>query len=91
MRSRGAAFPFGSADANCLLMNPRIKTLIGSIILVAMMGLYALIAVTVASARLAESSGMVQLAFFAVTGLLWIVPAMGLVSWMMRDNRKPKV
>ncbi len=71
-------------------MNPRIKTLIGSIILVAMMGLYALIAVTVASARLAESSGMVHLAFFAVTGLLWIVPAMGLVSWMMRDNRKPK-
>ena len=71
-------------------MNPRIKTLIGSIILVAMMGLYALIAVTVASARLAESSGLVHLAFFAVTGLLWIVPAMGLVSWMMRDNRKPK-
>lgn len=71
-------------------MNPRIKTLVGSIILVAMMGLYALIAVTVASARLAESSGMVHLAFFAVTGLLWIVPAMGLVSWMMRDNRKPK-
>ena len=71
-------------------MNPRIKTLIGSIILVTMMGLYALIAVTVASARLAESSGLVHLAFFAVTGLLWIVPAMGLVSWMMRDNRKPK-
>ena len=71
-------------------MNPRIKTLIGSVILVAMMALYALIAVTVASARLAESSGLVHLAFFAVTGLLWIVPAMGLVSWMMKDNRKPK-
>lgn len=71
-------------------MNPRVKTLIGSFILVAMMAFYALIAVTVASARLAESSGLVHLAFFAVTGLLWIVPAMGLVSWMMRDNRKPK-
>ncbi len=71
-------------------MNPRIKTFIGSILLVAMMALYALIAVTVASARLADSSGVVHLAFFAVTGLLWIVPAMGLVSWMMRDSRKPK-
>ena len=45
-------------------MNPRFKTFIGSIILIAMMGLYALIAVTVASARLAESSGVVHLAFF---------------------------
>ncbi len=71
-------------------MNPRIKTFIGSILLVAMMALYALIAVTIASARLADSSGVVHLAFFAITGLLWIVPAMGLVSWMMRDSRKPK-
>jgi hypothetical protein len=71
-------------------MSPSLKTFIGSVLLVALMGLYALIAVTVASARLAESSGLAQLAFFAVTGLLWIVPAMGLVSWMLRDNRKQK-
>jgi uncharacterized membrane protein YhaH (DUF805 family) len=69
-------------------MNPRFKTFIGSIVLVAMMALYALIAVTVASARLGGSSAWVHLAFFALTGLLWILPAMGLVSWMMRDNRK---
>lgn len=71
-------------------MNPRFKTFIGSIILIAMMGIYALVAVTVASARLAESSELVHLAFFAITGLLWILPAMALVSWMMKDNRKPK-
>jgi uncharacterized membrane protein YhaH (DUF805 family) len=69
-------------------MNPRVKTFIGSIVLVAMMALFALIAVTVASARLAESGAFVHLAFFALTGLLWILPAMALVSWMMRDNRK---
>ncbi|MGL4488398.1 MAG: DUF2842 domain-containing protein [Rhizobiaceae bacterium] len=68
-------------------MNPRLKTFIGSILLVAMMAIYALVAITVASARLAESSGLVHLAFFAITGLLWILPAMGLVSWMLRDRR----
>ena len=71
-------------------MNPRLKTFIGTIILLAMMGLYAMIAVTVASARLANSSGLVHLVFFAVTGLLWILPAMALVSWMLKDKRKPK-
>jgi uncharacterized membrane protein YhaH (DUF805 family) len=71
-------------------MSPSLKTFIGSFLLVALMGIYALVAITVASARLAESSGLVQLAFFAITGLLWIVPAMGLVSWMLRDRRKPK-
>ncbi len=73
-----------------LPMSPSVKTFIGSVLLVALMGMYALVAVTVASARLANSSGLVQLAFFAVTGLLWILPAMGLVSWMLRDRRKPK-
>ena len=71
-------------------MNPRLKTFIGSILLVALMGIYALVAVTIASARLAESSGLVHLAFFGITGILWIIPAMGLVSWMLRDRRKPK-
>ncbi len=71
-------------------MNPRFKTMIGGIILIAMMAVYALVAVTIASARLAESSVWVHLAFFALTGLLWIVPAMALVSWMLRDSRTPK-
>jgi uncharacterized membrane protein YhaH (DUF805 family) len=71
-------------------MSPRYKTMIGGLILIAMMALYALVAVTVASARLADSSGLVQLAFFAITGLFWILPAMALVSWMLKDKRKPK-
>jgi uncharacterized membrane protein YqjE len=71
-------------------MNPRLKTFIGSILLVALMGLYALVAVTVASYRLADASGLTHLIFFALTGLLWIIPAMGLVSWMLRDGRKTK-
>ena len=71
-------------------MNPRFKTFIGSIILIAMMGLYALVRCDRCVGRLADSSGLVHLAFFAITGLLWILPAMALVSWMLKDKRKPK-
>ena len=68
-------------------MNVRLKKFIGTILLVALVVIYALAATTFASYRLAESSSWVHLAFFAFSGLLWIVPAMGLISWM---ERKPK-
>jgi uncharacterized membrane protein len=68
-------------------MNVRVKKLIGTILLVALVVIYALAATTFATYRLAESSGWVHLALFAFSGLLWILPAMGLISWM---EKKPK-
>ena len=68
-------------------MPVRLKKFIGTILLVGLVIIYALAATTIASHRLAQSSGWVHLAFFAFSGLLWILPAMGLISWM---ERKPK-
>ena len=68
-------------------MNVRVKKLIGTILLVALVVIYALAATTFATYRLAESSGWVHLAFFAFSGLLWILPAMGLISWMEKKPR----
>ena len=68
-------------------MNVRLKKLIGTAILVALVVVYALAATTFASYRLAESSAWVHLAFFALSGLLWVLPAMWLISWM---ERKPE-
>ena len=68
-------------------MNVRVKKLIGSVLLLALVIIYALAATTFATYRLAESSGWVHLAFFALSGLLWVLPAMGLISWM---EKKPK-
>jgi uncharacterized membrane protein len=68
-------------------MPPRLKRFIGMLILLALVILYALIATTIASYRLAESPWYIHLAFFAFSGLLWVLPAMGVISWM---ERKPK-
>lgn len=68
-------------------MPPRLKKLIGTFILLALVVIYALVAVAIASTRLAESSGWVHLAFFGLSGIVWVVPAMVVISWM---ERKPK-
>jgi hypothetical protein len=40
-------------------------------------------ATTVAVAQLAESGPLTHLAFFLLTGLLWILPAMAIIKWMI--------
>jgi hypothetical protein len=70
-------------------MNVRIKKLIGTALLVALVLVYALIATAVAVARLAESGPWVHLAFFALSGFLWVLPAMLIIRWMVREP-KPK-
>ena len=61
----------------------RLKKFIGTILLVALVIVYALVATMVAVAQLAESGPVVHLAFFFVSGLLWVLPAMGIIKWMM--------
>ncbi|MFZ2100446.1 MAG: DUF2842 domain-containing protein [Oricola sp.] len=68
-------------------MPPRLKRFIGMLILLTLVILYALVATTVATYRLAESPWYIHLAFFALSGLLWVLPAMGVISWM---ERRPK-
>ena len=68
-------------------MPVRLKKLIGTFMLIALVVIYALVATTVAVARLGESSAWVHLAYFLFTGVLWVVPAIGIISWM---NKPPK-
>ena len=65
----------------------RLKKLIGTILLVALVIIYALVATTVAVAQLGESGPLVHLAFFLFTGILWIVPAMAIIKWLMLPPR----
>ena len=62
---------------------PRTRKLIGTILLASLAFFYAIIAVTVATYRLAEASAWVHLVYFTVTGMLWVVPAMFLIKWMI--------
>ncbi len=71
-------------------MHPRLKKLIGSVLLVVFVSFYALTAMTVAAAKLPGTSGLTQFVYFAVAGTIWIVPAGLLVAWMQKPReRKP--
>lgn len=69
-------------------MPARLKKLISTIAIVALVVLYALVATTVATYRLAESPWWVHLAYFFFTGVLWVLPAMWLIRWAERPSRR---
>ena len=64
-------------------LGPRTRKFIGTILLATLALFYALIAVTVATYRLAEADAWVHFVYFTVTGMLWVVPAMFLIKWMI--------
>ena len=60
----------------------RLKKLIGTILMIVLVAIYAIVATAFASLYLGQSSGWIHLAFFTLSGLLWIVPAMFIIRWM---------
>lgn len=68
-------------------MPMRLKKLIGSILLVALVIVYALAATAIAAGRLADSGPVIHLIFFLVSGILWVVPAMGIIRWLILEPR----
>ncbi|BCH25678.1 DUF2842 domain-containing protein [Mesorhizobium sp. L-8-3] len=68
-------------------MPVRLKKLIGTVLLVALVIVYALVATMVAVAQLAESGPVVHFLFFLLSGLVWILPAMGIIKWMVSEPK----
>ena len=68
-------------------MPVRVKKLIGTVLLVALVIVYALVATIVAMAQFAESGPLVHLAYFFFSGLLWVLPAMLIIKWMATPPR----
>lgn len=65
-------------------MPVRLKKLIGTVLLVLLVVVYAIVATIVAVAQLAESGPLVHLAYFLLTGFLWVLPAMLIIKWMVK-------
>ena len=71
-------------------MPVRLKKLVGTVLLVALVIVYALVATTVAVNRLGESGPLAHLAFFLFTGILWVLPAMGIIKWLLVSPPGPR-
>lgn len=74
-------------------MHPRLRSLIGTVVIICLVVVYAVVATAIASATLAQSPWWVHLAYFVFTGILWILPAMLIIKWMAgpknRAERQP--
>ncbi len=68
-------------------MPVRLKKLIGTVLLVALVVVYAIVATIVAVAQLSQSGPLVHFLFFLFSGLLWILPAMGIIKWLILEPR----
>ena len=64
-----------------------VRKVAGTALLVIFVPLYALFVMTIATARLPGTSILVQTVFFAVAGLVWILPAGAIIWWMGRTRR----
>jgi uncharacterized membrane protein YdbT with pleckstrin-like domain len=71
------------------VMTQKTRKLIGTFLIVAIALLYALVATTIAAAKLADASGWVHLIYFLVSGIFWVVPAMLIINWMLKPDKKP--
>ena len=69
-----------------LTMNPRIRKLIGAIMLLVFIPAWAVVTITFAVARLPETSILTHTLYFAIMGILWVVPAGLVIRWMLRER-----
>ncbi len=66
------------------------RKLLGTIVLFVFLSVYALLAMFVAVALQVNASRLVELAYYVVAGLIWVIPAAGIISWMSKEDESPK-
>jgi hypothetical protein len=71
-------------------MSPRIRKLIGAFALFALVIVWALVAMAVAQFPPIFNNPWISGVYYLVAGLGWVLPAMPLVKWMLKDQiREP--
>jgi Protein of unknown function (DUF2842) len=65
-------------------MHVRTRKLIGAVVLLLFLVVYALAVASVGAGRITEASPLLQLLYFVVAGLAWVLPAGFLLRWMAR-------
>mgnify|MGYP001769413902 CR=1 FL=1 len=71
-------------------MTIRTRKLIGTLVLMLVLVVYALLALATAIVlQVNQASKFTELAYYAVAGLLWVLPAGAIISWMSRPQSRP--
>jgi hypothetical protein len=64
----------------------RLRKFIGAILLITLVISWALVAMALAQAPAIKANGFVEVIYYVVAGLAWVLPAMPLVRWMSRPD-----
>ena len=67
-------------------MPSRVRKLIGAVALLVLVTVWGLLAMVLAQSVLTDINGFVAAIFYVVAGLGWVLPAMPLVRWMVRQD-----
>jgi hypothetical protein len=68
------------------VMKIRTRKLLGTVALLLLAAVWSLMGMTVAQTPWLASSGLRQAIFYVVAGMGWVLPAMPIVSWMLRPD-----
>jgi hypothetical protein len=68
-------------------MTQRKRKFIGTIALLALIAIYALLALAVAIVlQVRDANKIAELIYYIVAGLLWVLPAAWLITWMQKPD-----
>ncbi len=62
------------------------RKLIGTVVILVFVCVYALVAMALAQGRITETSKLVQTIAYVVLGLAWVLPLLPLIRWMERKD-----
>jgi uncharacterized protein DUF2842 len=66
----------------------RLRKFIGAIALLALLTVWALLAMAIAQFPAIKDNGGLEVLYYVVAGLGWVLPAMPLIRWMLRPDRR---
>ena len=67
-------------------MTIRTRKFVGAIALLLLVVVWSLMGMTAAQTPWLANSGVLQVIFYVVAGLGWVLPAMPIISWMSRPD-----
>ncbi|CAD5255060.1 conserved hypothetical protein [Bosea sp. 62] len=62
------------------------RKLVGTVVMIVFVCVYALVAMALAQGRITEASKPVQTVAYVVLGLIWVLPLLPLIKWMERKD-----
>lgn len=68
-------------------MVPSFRKFIGMVVLVIFVVVYAFVAMVIGDMTLQQASTPVRLVYYAIAGLIWVIPAGAIIWWMERPGK----